>query len=147
VALVKLDPGDAADHPYRFINADGTQRVNNDGTFTHIVNITVASVLYGVQFTFTILKSTWDAGGAPPLEAEHAAWVDEICGYRHVIGFHSEPEQGPDQVIYNYGKILVGPDGAESGVEVSQRMDRLNSPSTFAMIDAAWKNFTDAGAS
>ena len=147
MALEPVGGGDAADHPYRFINAEGTQRVDGNGNFTPVVNITIASTLYAVQFTFTILKSTWDGGGAPPLEAEHTNWVDTICAHPHVIGFHSETDQGPDQVIYNYGKILVGPDGATTGVEVTQRMDHLNDPSTFQMIDAAWQNFVGAGAS
>ena len=147
MALDPVGGGDAADHPYRFISADGTQRVNNDGSFTPIVNLTIQSVLYAVQFTFAVTKATWDGGGAPPLEAERTAWVDQICSHAHVIGFHSEPDQGSDQILYNYGVILVGPDGATSGIEVRQRMDHLNDQSTFAMIDKAWQNLVGAGAS
>ena len=147
MALEPVGGGDAADHPYIFVGAQGTQRVNNDGTFTPVVNITIQSALYGVQFTFTILQSTWDNGGAPPLEAERTAWVDQVCSHPHVIGFHSEADQGPDQIIYNYGVILVGPDGASTGIEVRQRMDHLNDQNTFAMIDKAWQQLVAAGAS
>ena len=147
MALEPVGGGDAADHPYRFVSASETNRTNADGTFTPVVNITCQSVLYGVQFTFTILKSTWDSGGAPPLEAERTAWVDQVCGHDHVIGFHTEPDQGPDQVVYNYAVILVGPDGADAGVEVRVRMDHLNDQSTFAAIDRTWQHFVAAGAS
>lgn len=147
MALDPVGGGDAADHPYRFVSAEGTNRVHNDGHLEPIVNLTIQSVLYGVQFTFAVTQQTWDGGGAPPLEAERTAWVDQVCGHDHVIGFHTEPDQGPDQILYNYGVILVGPDGATSGVEVRQRMDHLNDTSTFTMIDKAWHNFVGAGAS
>lgn len=138
--------GDAADHPYIFISADRTNRVNADNTFTAVVNITLQSALYGVQFVFTILASTWDKGGAPPLEAERTNWVDAVCGYPHVIGFRSEQDQGPDRVLYNYAKITVGPEDATTGDEVTVRMDHLNDQATFAAIDAAWARLTAAGA-
>ena len=145
--LQPVGGGDAADHPFIFVSADRTNRVNADNTFTPIVNITCQSTLYGVQFTFTILASTWDGGGAPPLEAERTGWVDEVCGYPHVIGFRCEQDQGPDRVLYNYAKIVVGPEDATTGDEVTVRMDQLNKPSTFAAIDRAWQLLSDAGAS
>lgn len=144
--LAPVGGGDAADHPYIFIGADRTNRVNADNTFTPVVNINLQSALYGVQFVFTILASTWDAGGAPPLEAERTNWVDAVCGYRHVVGFRSEQDQGADRVLYNYAKITVGPEGSTTGDEVTVRMDHLNDPSTFAAIDAAWNRLADAGA-
>jgi hypothetical protein len=147
VALVKLDPGDAADHPFRFVGMQRTFRRNGDGTLLPIVNVTCASRLYDVQFTFTLKASTWDAGGGPPLMAERTAWVDEICGYRHVQGFYSEQDEGPDGIQYNYGVITVGTDDQQIENYTTARMDRLNQPQTFAAIDAVWANLVAAGAS
>lgn len=147
MVLAAVDAGGGATYPYHFVSAQHTQRVNNDGTFTPVVNITLQSVLYGVQFTYTILQTTWDNGGAPETEQTHTKWVDAVCAYPHVIGFHTEPDQGPDQIIYNWGVILVGPEGANTGIEVRQRMDHLGSGSTFAMIDRAWQQLEAAGAS
>lgn len=145
--LEPVGGADASAYPYVFVGASQTQRVNNDGTFTPVVNITIQSAFYGVQFTYTILKSTWDSGGAPQTEGQHTEWVDAVCAYPHVIGFHTDPEQGQDQVIYNYAKILVGPEGATTGIEVQQRMDHLGDPNTFTMIDNAWKQLQAVGAS
>lgn len=147
MALDPVGGGDAADHPYRFVAAQEADRRNNDGTFEPIVNLTIASTLYGVQFTFAVKKATWDGGGAPPLEAERTAWVDEICGHDHVQGFYSEQDNGPDQVQYNYGVITVGTDDGLAQTFVRQRMDHLNDHSTFAMIDKAWDLLVKAGAS
>jgi len=147
VALEPVGGGDAADHPYRFVGAQEGFRRNNDGTFLAIVNLTIASRLYDVQFTFTIKKSTYDGGGAPPLEAERTAWVDEICGHDHVQGFYSEQDSGPDGIQYNYGVITVGTDDGLAETFVRQRMDRLNDQNTFAMIDKAWNLLVGAGAS
>lgn len=147
MALAPVGGGDAADTPFRLIGSNRTFRVNNDGTFTPIVNLTCQSVRYGVQFSFTLLASTFDTDGGPPLEAERTAWVDAICGHEHVQGFRSEVDQGPDQVLYNYGVITVGTDDGQITDEVRARMDRLNDVATFGAIDAAWARLVAAGAS
>lgn len=148
MALAPVDQGgDAADHPYTPIATQRTFRVNNDGTFTPVVNITAASTTYGVQFTFTLLASTFDDDGGPPLTAERTAWVDEICGHAHVQDFWSETDQGPSQLLYNYGVITVGTDDGAITTQVRVRMDLLNAESTFAAIDKAWKQLQALGAS
>jgi hypothetical protein len=145
MALQPVSGGDAASHPFRLVGAVSTTRSNNDGTFTPVVNITCQSTLYGVVFTFTILQSTFDTDGGPPIEAERTAWVDEICGHAHVVDFRSETDQGPSQVLYNYGVITVGNPEETATTEVRQRMDHLNDPSTFGMIDEAYKRLVAAG--
>jgi hypothetical protein len=124
-----------------------TLRVNNDGTFTPVVNITALSNKYGVQFTFTILASTYDADGGPPETELRTEWVDAVCGHPHVVSFYTQQDQGPDQVLYNYAQIGVGPEGATEGDVVSVRMDHLNDPSTFGAIDASWNRQVDLGVS
>jgi hypothetical protein len=147
VALAPVGGGDAADHPYVPVSAARGFRVNNDGTFTQIVTITAQSSLYGVQFTFTILATTFDDDGGPPLTAERTAWVDEICGHANVQDFWSEVDQGASQVLYNYGVITVGTDDKAITNQVRARMDQLNDQATFAAIDKAWKQLQALGAS
>ena len=67
--------GDAADHPYTPSGTVRTFRVNNDGTFSPVVNITAASVLYGVQFTFTILAKTFDDDGGAYNQADAGGFI------------------------------------------------------------------------
>jgi hypothetical protein len=147
VALEPVGGGDAADHPFRFVGAHRTFRRNGDGTLLPIINVTCASRLYDVQFTFALKASTWDAGGGPPLMAERTGWVDEICGYRHVQGFYSEQDEGPDGIQYNYGVITVGTDDGQIEDYTRARMDHLNDPATFGKIDAVWSRLVAAGAS
>lgn len=146
MALQPVSGADAASHPYKLIGTQRVTRANNDGTFTPVVNITCQSVLYGVQFTFTILATTFDTDGGPPIEAERTNWVDEICAHPHVQDFWSEVDQGPSQVLYNYGVITVGTDDGAITNQVRARMDQLNATGTFGAIDAAWQRLVDAGA-
>lgn len=146
MAMQPVGGGDAADHPYTPVGTQQTWRRNGDGTFTAVRNITAQSTLYGVQFTFTILEDTWQKGGAPPLIAERTAWVDQIAGHAHVQDFYSEQDEGPSQVQYNYGVIVVGTDDGALENPVRVRMDHLNDQSTFAAIDRAWKQLEAIGA-
>jgi hypothetical protein len=147
MALAPVGGSDTADHPYIPISSARTFRVNNDGTFTPVVNVTAASATYGVQFTFTILASTWDTDGGPPLTAERAGEVDEVCAHPHVVGFRTETDQGSDQVLYNYAVITVGTDDGAITDETRVRMDQLGGGATFAQIDATWKRLQAWGAS
>jgi hypothetical protein len=135
------------EHPYTLIGAVRTFRVNNDGTFTGVVNITAVSKTYGVQFTFTILAATFDADGAPSQTGLRTEWVDQIAAHDHVVGFRTEVDQGPDQILYNYGVITVGTPDAAITDEVRVRMDQLNTPAAFGAIDASWNRLVALGAS
>jgi hypothetical protein len=147
VPLPAIDDGIVSPHPYQLIGTVRTFRVNADGTFTPVVNITARSRTYGVQFTFTIRASTFEADGAPPLTALRTEWVDTVCAHDHVQGFHTEQDQGPDQVLYNYAVIEVGTDDGSITDEVRVRMDALNTPATFGAIDTAWRRLVALGAS
>lgn len=148
MALAPAEGGASGARPYTLVGGPvRTFRVNNDGTFTAVVNITATSNTYGVQFTFTLLASTYDTDGGPPLTEERTGWVDEVCGHAHVVGFRTEVDQGPDQVLYNYAIITVGPEGATAGDEVSVRMDHLGDSATFTLIDAAWQRQVALGVS
>lgn len=147
MALEPVGGGGGASAAYTPVAIQRTFRVNADGTFTPVVNVTAISTLYGVQFTFTMLASVWDADGGPPLTELRTEWVNAVCAYDHVVGFHTEVDQGPDQILYNYGVITVGTADASITDEVRVRMDHLNDQSTFAAIDAAWKRLQAMGAS
>jgi hypothetical protein len=147
VPLPAIDDGIVSPHPFQLIGTVRTFRVNSDGTFTPVVNITARSRTYGVQFTFTIRASTFEADGAPPLTALRTEWVDTVCAHAHVQGFHTEQDQGPDQVLYNYAVIEVGTDDGSITDEVRVRMDALNTPATFGAIDTAWQRLVALGAS
>lgn len=139
------DVGGGVDAAYTPVATVHTDRVNNDGTLTPIVNITAIADKFGVQFTFTLTEATWKADGAPAETALRAEWVNAICGRPDVQGFYTEQDQGPSQVLYNYAVITVGDD--DSGVTgvVRVRMDQLNTPGAFAAIDAEHARVTALG--
>lgn len=132
---------------HSLIATNRTFRVNNDGTFTPVVNITAMSTEYGVQFTFTVLAKTFDLDGAPALLTEKTGQVNEVCGHAHVQGFWTETDQGPDQILYNFAVITVGTDDGAITTTVNQRMDHLGDTSTFTAIDGAWNKLKALGAS
>lgn len=138
--------GESGGEQHTLIGAVRTFRVNNDGTFTPVVNITARSDLYGVQFTFTITAQTFDTDGAPAILTDKTGQVNEICGHDHVQGFWTETDQGPDQILYNYAVITVGTDDGAITTTVTQRMDLIGEPSTYSAIDNAWKKLQALGA-
>lgn len=136
----------ASDSAYQLISSQRTFRVNADNTTTEVVNITAQSLKYGVQYTWTILASTFDADGAPGLVGLKTEEVNQLCSHDHVQDFRSEVDQGPSQVLYNYAVITVGTDDQAITDEARVRMDQIGLPSAFGAVDAVWKRLQDLGA-
>jgi hypothetical protein len=146
VALAPVGGGSGEAAAYIPISTQRTARVNNDGTLTPIVNITAQSQTYGVQFTFTLTAATFDLDGGPPLTSQRTAQVDAICAYRHVQGFYTEQDTGPDLILYNFAVIVVGTDDGAITNEARVRMDHLDESHTYALIDQAWAKLAALGA-
>lgn len=137
-------PGGSA---YTLVGQQRTFRVNTSAnTFTPIVNVTVQSVAYGVQYTWTVLAKTVDDDGLPSVAEQKTGEVNQICSTDHVQDFRTEQDQGPSQVLYNYAVITVGTDDGAITDEVRVRMDLINQPSAFAAITACWNRLVAAGA-
>lgn len=128
------------------IGAVDAFRVNNDSTITDLMLITAYSKTYGVTFSFYVLKTTFVADGAANLAGLTGGDVDTVCAHPNVQAFRTEQDQDPSGLLYNYGVITVGtPDGAYA-TDVQQRMDLLNTPATFTLIDNAWAALQKLGA-
>jgi len=135
-----------ADDAYNLVSTQRTFRVNADNTTTEVVNITAQSQLYLVYFTWTILASTFDADGTPPLVALKTSQVNVICGYNHVQDFRTEQDHGPSDVLYNFAVVTVGTDDQSITTEVRERMDSIGTPEVLGKIDKAWSQLQAIGA-
>lgn len=147
MALEPVGGGSPEDTAFTPISTEHTQRVNNNGTTTPIVNITAQSKMYGVQFTFTMLESTWQIDGGPPETGLKTSQVNAICGYDHVVGFYTQADTGADLILYNYAHIVVGNDLNGVTDEAVVRMDHIGEQSTFAAIDKSWQRVQAMGVS
>ena len=131
---------------YTLISTTPTFRVNADQTTTPVVDITAQSTVYGVQFTWTVLGTTWATDGPAAFVPLKTAEVNQVCAHEHVQDFRTETDAGPSQVLYHYAVITVGTDDQAITDDVRVRMDHLNDPATFGAIDAAWSKLAEAGA-
>jgi hypothetical protein len=138
--------GESIGGAYNLIGSVRTFRVNADQTTTPIVNVTAQSQAYGVQFTWTVLASQWDADGPAAFIPLKTAEVNTICAHPHVQDFRTETDQGPSQILYNFAVITVGTDDQAITDEVRVRMDHINDPATFGSIDHVWSQLAAAGA-
>lgn len=139
--------GGAGSTDYILVGVADDFRVNpSNNTFTPVVNVTAQSVVYGVQYTWTILQKTWLGGNQAAILSAKAAEVDAIMEEPHVVDFRTESNQGPSQVIYNYAVITVGTADRTITSEVTARMDQLTAPSVQTNILAAWAALVAAGA-
>lgn len=136
----------AQDDSYDLVSVVDTFRVNPNNTTTNLVEITARSHLYDVQYTWDILKSTFDGEGAPAAAALKTQQVNQIAGADHVYSVRSEPDQDKSGVLYNYLVVTVGTDDGAITTDVAIRMDAIGQPSAFAAIASAWKKLQALGA-
>jgi len=137
---------DASDTAYTLVGTTDDLEVSGEGKFTAVVIISARSVLYGVPFTFTILKQTLVDDGAPPLISLKTSEVNVICGHPHVQDFWTERDQGTGNEFYHFAVITVGTDDQAITTQVRQRMDEISGTAVFTNIDKAWKQLQAIGA-
>jgi hypothetical protein len=140
------DGGGASAGEYTPISSVRTFRVLGDNSTQPIQAVTVASKLYGVQFSFFIDGHTWDTDGGPPFIRDMTGYVNDVCGMDHVIGFRSEQDLGSDQLLYNYAVITVGDSTGLITDEARVRMDLLRTGAEVPEIEAAWSRLQAIGA-
>lgn len=144
--LESENSGGAAPTAYQLVGAVATFRVNQNNTTTPIVEITARSVLYDVQFTWDVLKTTFDASGAKNLAELKTSQVNEVAAHDHVQALRSEKDQDRSGLLYNYLVITVGTPDLTITNDVTVRMDHIADTSTFDLIDKTWAQLVDSGA-
>jgi hypothetical protein len=138
--------GEPSDGAYTLVSSFRTFRVLSDNTTQPIQAVTAQSNLYGVTFSMFIAGKTWDTDGGPPFIRDMCAYVNDVCGLDHVVGFRSEQDLGTDQVLYNFAVITVGTEDGTITDEARVRMDQLRTGAEVPAINAVWKRLQDAGA-
>ena len=138
--------GGVGTQDFTLVGTLDTFRVNQDNTTTPLVQITAFAILYGVTFTFFVTELQFAADGALNLTNLMAADVNAVCAAPHVQAFRTEQDQDRSGLLYNYAVITVGTDDLAITKDVTQRMDSLNTPATFQLIDDAWAKLVALGA-
>ena len=123
---------------YTPISSFKTFRVLADNTTEEIHSITAMSNTYGVTFTFFIKESTFETDGGGAFTSFMTGLVDDVCGLDHVVGFRTEQDLGPDQLLYNFAVITVGTDDGSLTTEARVRMDGLEQGLEVTAINKAW---------
>lgn len=122
-----------------------TFRVLPNNETQPIQAVTVRSQTYGVVFSFFIDGTTWDTDGGPPFIHDMTGYVNDVCGMDHVVGFRTEQDLGPDQLLYNYAVITVGTEDGLLTDEARVRMDLLRTGAEVPQIEAAWARLQAIG--
>lgn len=138
--------GGPSDGAYTLLSSFRTFRVRPDNTTQPIQAVTAQSDYYGVSFSFFIDGTTWDTDSGPPFIRDMTAYVNDVCGLDHVVGFRSEQDLGTDQMLYNFAVITVGTEDGSITDEARVRMDMLRTGAAVPAVDAVWQRLVDAGA-
>jgi len=148
MALLPVDLGSqgVSSEAYTLVSAARTSRVKADNTVQDVIQVTAQSSLYLVTYTWFVEPDRWNLEAHTAIIGPMTANVNEVCGYRNVIGFRTVQDQDVSRLLVNYGVITVGtPDGSIQD-EVQVRMDHLNTEHTFQLIDDAAAVLKAAGA-
>src|ERR1051326_8256425 len=138
------DVGSVGTNAYQLLGQINTFRVNQNNTTTPLVHLTARSLTYDVVFSWDVTRERYIADGANNLASEKTGEVDEICSLAHVQAVRSEQELSRSDLLYNYLVVTVGTDDLTVTDEVSIRMDQLQTPGAFKLINDAWDRITKA---
>lgn len=138
--------GGAAAGSYRVLGQRPDILVRSGTDVVDAMTITVAELVYGVTFSFTIPRSEWAGMGTQGEASLYASWVQAIGAMDEVIGMSYTQDVNAAGLLRDAMVITVGtPDGLNSA-EVTRPMATLNSGATFQAVRDAYATLTQTAA-
>jgi uncharacterized protein YheU (UPF0270 family) len=141
VALEKLDGGGgAAAGTYKILlqKPDILQRgVNN---VVDAVTVTVQEMEYGVVFSFTRSRSSWEGGAVQAAASFFAGNIQALAAYRHVLGIGYTQDTSASGNLIDQLVITVGTDDGDQESTFVWPLEQVDSQAVYAKVDSVFAN-------
>lgn len=137
--VVEQGPGGALAPPgsYTEIDARSIIEVYGAGNTRDAVVVTVQDNIYGIIFSFTIPRTTWDEEGFATAGGEYAGVVQAIAAMQEVIGVGYTQEPNPSGLLLDKLVVTIADPNDLAEIDVTVPLS-VDSP------DVAVKMITDA---
>ena len=139
MALEKLDGGGgAAAGTYKVLLQKPdilTQGVNN---VVDAVTVTVQELEYGIVFSFTRSRSSWEGGAVQAAASFFAGNIQALAAYRHVLGIGYTQDTSVSGNLIDQLVITVGTDDGDQEASFTWPLEQVDSQAVYAKVDSVF---------
>lgn len=141
MALEKLDGGGgAAAGTFKVLlqKPDILQRGLTD--VVDAVTATVQELEYGIVFSFTRSRSSWEGGAVQAAASFFAGNIQALAAYRHVLGIGYTQDTSVSGNLIDQLVITVGTDDGDQEASFVWPLEQIDSQAVYAKVDAVFAN-------
>jgi hypothetical protein len=111
--------------------------VKADGSTVDAATISATDGIYGIDFSFTLPKTNWQASVIKVSASNRAAYIQGIAGHDHVTAVWYAPDTNAAGLLVDTVIAIVESDSGLSSTQVELPLLQFATPGTFDKLDAA----------
>jgi hypothetical protein len=112
-------------------------QVTAAGKVVDAATISATDGIYGIQFEFTVPKTSWQASIIQVSAADYASYIQQVAGHSFVSAAWYAPDTNKAGVLIDTLVVIVDSTSGLSDTQVEIPFSILNTPAAFQMIDNA----------
>lgn len=102
------------------------------------VTVTVQENTYGIVFSFTRSRSSWEGGAVQAAASFYAGGIQALAGYQHVLGIAYTQDTNASGNLIDQLIITVGTDDGTQAVDLVWPLETIDQPGVYAKVDATF---------
>jgi len=139
MALEKLDGGGgAAAGTYKVLLQKPDILVQGVNNVVDAVTATVQEMEYGIVFSFTRSRSSWEGGAVQAAASFFAGNIQALAGYRHVQGISYTQDTNASGNLIDQLVITVGTDDGDQEASFVWPLEQVDSQAVYAKVDSVF---------
>lgn len=134
-----IDGAGAAPGSYHKVGAVSTMKLISGSKTIDAVRMTVRETVYGVVFSFTVAKSTYDALGWETLASEYAAVVQSLGAFEGTTGIQYVQDTNGSNELQDMLIVTVGTDDGLVAIDVEVPLTTANVNTNYNKVVNAYQ--------
>jgi hypothetical protein len=144
VALEKLDGGGGASSgQYKILAQRPDILVQGVNRVVDAVTVTAQDMLYGVVFSFTRSRSSWEGGAVQAATSFYAGGIQALAGYQHVQGLAYTQDTNASGNLIDQIIVTVGTDDGDQEAAFVWPLETLDGQGVYAKVDSVFAHLID----
>lgn len=111
------------------------------------VTVTVQDGIYGIVFSFTRSRSSWEGGAVQAAASFYAGMVQAMAGYQHTQGMAYTQDTNASGQLVDQIVVTVGTDDGSQQASFTWPLETIGEPAAFAKADQVFENLMTVASS
>ena len=135
MALQPVDGGSGAAGKYRVLYQKPDILIQGVNNVVDAVTVTVQDQVYGITFSFTRSRTSWEGGAVQAAASFFASNIQALAGYQHVQGIAYTQDTNAAGELIDQLSITVGTDDGTQEASYVWPLETIDQQGVYAEAD------------